>query len=135
MKIYTTFIFDRSLRKQKISDEKLCEIAQEIIDGLVDAKLGANIYKKRIPLGNGGKRSGARTVVAYHHESHLFFMDGWTKADVPDDGTKEITDDDIESYRLIAHDLLSASEEHISKDIAEKRLREVKCHEQIEAPT
>ncbi|MDV5140201.1 type II toxin-antitoxin system RelE/ParE family toxin (plasmid) [Chimaeribacter arupi] len=135
MKIYTTFLFDKSLKKQKIKDEILCEIAGEIKNGLVDAQLGGHVYKKRIPLGNSGKRGGARTVIAFHHESHLFFIDGWTKADVPDDGTKEIPDDELEVYRRLARDLLAASDESISKDIAEKRLREVKCHEQTETTT
>ncbi|PLR37619.1 addiction module toxin RelE [Chimaeribacter coloradensis] len=132
MNIYTTSLFDKSLKKQQISDKTLCEAAIEIKAGLVDARLGGDVYKKRIPLAGGGKRGGARTVIAFHYDRHLFFMDGWIKTDVPKDGTKEIPDDDLEAYRRIAKDLLTLSDEMITTQVLNGNLREVNCHEQTE---
>lgn len=131
MDIYTTFLFDRSLKKQKISDHILCKTAHEIGAGIIDAKLGAGVYKKRIPLGKG-KRGGARTIVAFCQGDRLFFIDGWTKADVPDNGQKEIPDDELDVYRSLARDFLAMPMALIQVEIAKGHLREVKCHEPTE---
>jgi len=126
--IYVTNLFERSLKKQNIPDTTLCKIAQEIVSGLFDADLGGNVYKKRIPL-QRGKSGGSRSIVAFRLGENLFFIDGWIKSDVSKRGQKEIPDDDLETYRDIAHDFLSMSAQTINKAIETGRLREVHCYE------
>lgn len=128
MSIYVTSLFDRSLKKQHISDGKLRKIAQEIIDGLYDADLGGNVYKKRIPL-KQGKSGGARSVIAFRLNEHLFFIDGWMKNAVNKGGHREISDDDLATYRDIANDFLSMPAAVIKIALETGRLREVSCDE------
>jgi hypothetical protein len=47
--------------------------------GLVDADLGGNLYKKRVGLPGRGKRGGARTLVATRRENGWFFLFGFQK--------------------------------------------------------
>ncbi|STX52141.1 Uncharacterized protein conserved in bacteria [Legionella busanensis] len=47
--------------------------------GLFDANLGGNVYKKRIPLDNKGKRGGARTIVAFRFNNKAFFIYSFAK--------------------------------------------------------
>ncbi|STX29192.1 Uncharacterized protein conserved in bacteria [Legionella beliardensis] len=48
-------------------------------NGLFDANLGSNIYKKRISLDNKGKRGGARTIVAFKFNNKAFFIYSFAK--------------------------------------------------------
>ena len=41
--------------------------------------MGGNIYKKRIALGNRGKSSGARTIVAFKIKDKAIFLYGFPK--------------------------------------------------------
>jgi hypothetical protein len=53
--------------------------ADEIERGLVDARLGGVLLKKRIARPGGGKRGGYRTIVAYHKGVRLIFLFGFAK--------------------------------------------------------
>lgn len=46
MKIYITSYFSRWLKAVSLSDEQLCSAIKEMQQGLIDADLGGNIYKK-----------------------------------------------------------------------------------------
>ncbi|MDZ4252037.1 MAG: type II toxin-antitoxin system RelE/ParE family toxin [Sulfuritalea sp.] len=54
MAIYTTRWFDRWARNQGLTAASLCAAVREMANGLYDADLGGNLYKKRIA------RHGAR---------------------------------------------------------------------------
>lgn len=47
--------------------------------GKFEAKLGGNIYKKRVALQGRGKRGGARTIVAFKLGDKAFFVYGYAK--------------------------------------------------------
>jgi len=47
--------------------------------GLIDADLGRNLYKKRIALPGQGKRGGARTLIATRLAERWFFLEGFSK--------------------------------------------------------
>jgi hypothetical protein len=51
----------------------------EIAAGLVDANLGGNIYKKRVPRSGRGKSGGARVLVATRLVGRWFFLFGFAK--------------------------------------------------------
>ena len=58
MRIFTVKGF---ARKQQITDAALREAAAEIESGLVDARLGGGLVKKRIAGKDKGKSGGFRT--------------------------------------------------------------------------
>ena len=52
----------------------LCAAVAEIEAGLIDARLGGSLLKKRIAKGNRGKSGGFRTIVAYRQHDRLVFL-------------------------------------------------------------
>lgn len=50
--------FSRWMRKTQLDDSMLCEAVNEMENGLVDADLGGNVFKKRIAC-PGEAKAGA----------------------------------------------------------------------------
>ena len=73
MRIFKTKAFARWARKQKVKDPNLWDSAFEVVSGNHDAELGGNLFKKRVALAGGGKRAGARTIIAYKSKWHLYY--------------------------------------------------------------
>lgn len=57
----------------------IIEACHQIENGLIDANLGANIYKQRIPKAGQGKSGGFRTIIATKIQNKFFFMFGFAK--------------------------------------------------------
>jgi len=66
-------------RKERLTDRMLQNAADEIERGLVDARLGGFLLKKRVARPGGGKRGGYRTIVAYRQGVGLVFPFGFAK--------------------------------------------------------
>jgi hypothetical protein len=66
--------FARTARKQGLTDQTLCLAVAEIESGLIDARLGGGLLKKRIAKGSRGKSGGFRTIVAYRRHDRLVFL-------------------------------------------------------------
>jgi hypothetical protein len=64
--------FARWAKGEQLTDQTLCAI-REIERGLVDAKLGGFLLKKRISKGHKGKSGGLRTIIAYRQELQAGF--------------------------------------------------------------
>lgn len=79
MKIFKTKSFYKWAKKNSLNDESLIEAVEEIEAGLVEAKLGANLYKKRVATSTKGKRGGFRTLLAYKKGKVVFFIYGFEK--------------------------------------------------------
>lgn len=79
MKIYKLSSFDKWASEYNISDAILIEAVSEIERDIFEANLGGNVYKKRLALGNKGKRSGTRAILAFKTHDKAFFMYGFAK--------------------------------------------------------
>jgi hypothetical protein len=79
MRIFKNKVFHRWAKGVGLSDNELKEAVKEISNGLYEANLGGNIFKKRIALDGRGKSAGARTIVAFKTEKHGFFIYGYEK--------------------------------------------------------
>lgn len=110
MVIYKTKMFKNSFKKMPINDADLIDIANEVHAGYFEADLGG----------------GIRTIIFYKQGNNLFFADGWKKYNLSSKKAKEITDDELESYKDLAKDLFSATKNKIDKMIALGLLTEVK---------
>lgn len=62
-----------------ITDAMLCKSADEIESGLVDARLGGFLIKKRVARPGRGKSAGYRTIVAHRQGHRLIFLHGFAK--------------------------------------------------------
>jgi hypothetical protein len=72
--VFKTRTFARWSRKAGLPDRTLCAAVAEMSAGLVDADLGGNVYKKRIPMPGRGKRGGARVLIATRLGERWFFL-------------------------------------------------------------
>jgi hypothetical protein len=88
--IFKTRAFDLWATKIKLSDKILQQAIVEVEHGLYEANLGGYIYKKRIALGNKGKSGGARTIIAFKHESKAIFVYGFSKNQKANINPKEL---------------------------------------------
>lgn len=124
MALYTTKRFERLCRKIELDRLGLRSIAEEVIAGRFEADLGGGVIKKRVALSKG-KSGGARAVLFFRQDSNLFFYDVWLKSDVSGKGMREIEEDELEAYKLMARRYLSWNQKEIEKLIAAGMLHEV----------
>ena len=57
-RVFKTLHFARWIRKTGLPDAALCEAADEMVAGLIDAELGGDAIKKSVALPGRGKRGG-----------------------------------------------------------------------------
>lgn len=120
MKIYKTKHFARWAIDVELDNQYLIDAINEIAEGNCEAKLGGNIYKKRIALKNKGKRGGVRTIVAYKIEDKAFFIYGFAKS-----VRANITPKELIALKKLARVYLSLSSQQVVKAIKAGELVEV----------
>lgn len=120
MRVLKTKWFHQWAKKAKLLDNGLKQAVAEIQAGRYEANLGSCLYKKRIALGNRGKRGGARTIVAFKRGDKAFFVYGFAK------NTKaNMAMHEKEIYKNLAKILLSYSDKQVDYAVKNKELIEV----------
>ena len=79
--MFKTIEFSRWARKERLTEIVLCAAADEMQRGLIDARLGGYLVKKRVALSGKGRRGGARTIVATNFSSRWFYIFGFSKSE------------------------------------------------------
>ena len=118
--ILKTRRFCRWMRKTQLNDAMLRTAVTEMEDGLVDADLGGNIFKKRVALPGRGKSGSVRTLIATKKEDRWVFMFGFEKTE-----RDNITQAELSAIQGLARDYLEFSEEVLLAVIASGQLEEV----------
>ncbi len=121
-RVLKTRYFSRWMRKTELTDQSLCKAVIEMTQGLFDANLGGHVFKKRVGMGNRGRRSSARTLIATNQGSKWFFMYGFEKND-----KSNIADNELEGLQDLAKDLLAGTQVQIEEAISAGKLEEI-CH-------
>ena len=121
MAVYKTRNFAREAERQDLKDSVLCEALDEIRKGLFDAKLGANLFKKRIGRVGGGKRSGLRSIVVFKSDNeNVFCIHLFAKSE-----KDNISSSELISLKRLGKMFLEMGEEEVSKAVKENLLEEV----------
>ncbi len=121
MRIFKNKAFNRWAKETELSDQELKIAVLEINQGLYEANLGGNIYKKRIALEGRGKRSGARTIVAFKADQNTFFIYGFAK-----NVRANITNQEEDALKKLAKIYLSYSDAQLNQAVNAGQLFEVK---------
>lgn len=87
--IYKTKDFSSSTKKESLSDKDLITACKEMSNGLYDADLGGNVYKKRIASKNKGKSGGYRTIIGAAIGDKYFFLYAFAKSSKANINSKE----------------------------------------------
>lgn len=110
MRVLKDKAFSKWAVKEGISDRALLDAVKEIALGLVDADLGGHVLKKRVATGGGGKRGGARTLLAYKADENTFFIYGFAK-----NARANIKDDELLGLKELAKELLAYTNRELAR--------------------
>lgn len=124
MRIFKTRLFTKWAKKERLADYLLSQAITEVEQGLVDADLGGDVYKKRISLQGQGKRGGARSIIAYKVEDKAFFIYGYSKNE-----KANISPEEKKLLKALAKEMLSYSTGQLTQLLKTKKLFEVKSDE------
>jgi hypothetical protein len=122
MRVLMTKVFARWARKEMIAHLKLLAAVNEIEAGLIDARLGGGLIKKRIARTGSGKRGSYRSIIAYRHAAVVIFLFGFAKSD-----RDTLDSHELELFRTLATDLLSKPDLEFDEMVADELLVEVKA--------
>lgn len=122
-RVFKTRTFARWSRKSGLPDRTLLTAVAEISAGLVDAELGGNVYKKRVPMPGRGKSGGARVLIATRLGERWFFLYGFAKNE-----RDTIDDEDLVTLQRTADVLLKMDAESLGRALRAGELTEI-CHE------
>ena len=117
--------FDDWAAEYRVTDAMLCNAAREIDAGLIDARLGGFLLKKRVAASGRGKRGSYRTIVGYRQADRLIFIHGFAKNE-----TENITKKEKEALRKLCDVYMQADNNKLSEMIKKKLILEIACHEQ-----
>lgn len=119
-RILKTRTFNRWMRKTLLTDTALLKAIDEMEQGLVDADLGGNVYKKRVALPGRGKSGSTRTLIATNRQDRWFFMFGFEKND-----KENITQAELAYLQEVAQIFLGYSSDELQLAIAKGEFLEV----------
>lgn len=121
MRIFKTRLFAKWANKEKLEDALLRQTINEMEKGLLGAKLGNHVYKKRVALKGRGKQGSTRSIIAYKIADKAFFIFGYAKNE-----KENITAEEKKIIRRFAAELLSYSDKELDRLIESKAIVEVR---------
>jgi len=114
--------FGRAARKNGLTDQALCAAVAEIEAGLIDARLGGSLLKKRIAKGSRGKSGGFRIIVAYRQHDRLVFLYVFGKNE-----RDNITEQERLAFSEIGDEYMRLTAEKLNELVVKGTLIEVVC--------
>jgi hypothetical protein len=121
MRVFEDMEFHDWACDEGLTHEKLGEVVAEIEKGLVDARLGGFLIKKRVSRAGRGKSGGYRTIIAHRQGERLVFLHGFGKNEKDNVSKKER----LALLKLGDH-YMKLSEAEMSKLVREKLVIEVR---------
>jgi hypothetical protein len=125
MKILKRKDFAKWQESEKLTDNALCVAIHEMENGLIDADLGACLYKKRVAALNKGKRGGYRTLLSARINHRYIFLHGFSKNE-----KTNITRDEKKALQYAGKVFLDLSHLNLIKALQQGVLLEIHCEKQ-----
>ncbi len=117
MTVYLVKGFDDWRSAEGLTDESLCQAVEEIENGLIDARLGAGLIKKRVAAHGRGKSGSCRTIIAFRKGDRSFFIVGFSKNE-----KDNITKKELKALKAASKLYLGLGTAQIKKAIAAREL-------------
>ena len=121
MRVFKYRNFSKWAKSEKVTDSALLKALKEIESGLVDADLGAGLFKKRLARQGMGKRGGYRVLLALKIKERAFFLHGFGKNE-----RENIEEAEKKSYFDLAECFLGMTDQELSFLVKTEKLIEVK---------
>ena len=119
-RILKTRTFARWARREGLADVELAGAVSEMKGGLIDARLGGGVLKKRIAKRGQGKRGGYRVILASNLGDRWVFMYGFAKNE-----RDNIDDGELKLMKNLAAAFLAMDEQMLKRAIAAGELVEI----------
>jgi hypothetical protein len=107
-----------------LSDDALASAVVEMEKGLIDAKLGGQVVKKRVALPGRGKRGSTRTLVAFKQGKKTFFIYGFAKNE-----RANVSDTALRALKMLAKVLMDYTAAALTKAMKAGELIEIKVND------
>ncbi|WP_374313932.1 type II toxin-antitoxin system RelE/ParE family toxin [Dongia sp.] len=122
LRVFKNRAFARWVKGNDLGDGSLCRAAHEVRRGLIDARLGGPLLKKRVGRLHGGKRGGFRTIIAYQESDRLFFIYGFAKNE-----RDNITNTERMVLMALGEQFMACDDAALARAITDGLLQEVAC--------
>ena len=124
MNIYLSKAFTRLARRDGLTDVHICQAIGEMNEGLIDADLGAGLFKKRIAMPGQGKRGGWRSLLGFQAGNKAFFLYLFPKS-----RRDNIDAAEMKALKRLTKYYLTLKHAEIKAALQCGELREVNCNE------
>lgn len=121
MRIFCTKNFAKWARKEKVPEASLISAVAEIDHGLIDARMGQGLVKKRIAAPGRGKSGSWRTIIAYRVRDKAFFLHGFAKNE-----KANVTSTELHWLKSFSRLYLTLGNEDLAKACSEGVLVEIR---------
>lgn len=123
MRVFKNMWFEKFAVKEGILDRVLCDIADRVLRGDIDADLGGSVFKQRIARQGGGKSGGYRSILLFKMNHAIFFVYGYAKSD-----KSGLTRAELLGFRKLAKQMFSLPPLELDGLLERGALKEVYCH-------
>lgn len=124
VRVFKTPSFADWTEQHDVADATLCKAAAEVEDGLVDARLGGFLVKKRMAAPGRGKSGSNRAIIAHRQGDRLIFLYGFRKKDMENISKKEKA-----ALSKLGDILMGIVDSKIADAVEKGTIVEVKCDE------
>ena len=125
VRVFKDIEFDDWARRDGPTDRMLCEAADEIEMGLVDARLGGFLLKKRVAAPGRGKRGGYRTILVHRQGDRLGFLHRFPQNQKDNIPKKEKT-----ALLKLGDQYMGYDDATMLELVKKQAIVEIRCHEQ-----
>ncbi|HLD84156.1 MAG TPA: type II toxin-antitoxin system RelE/ParE family toxin [Coxiellaceae bacterium] len=120
MRVFKTKRFTKWAKKERLTDATLFKAVREMGQGLVGARLGGQVYKKRIGAEGRGKRGSFRTILAFKMSEKAFFIFGFAKHQLAN-----IDEEQLDQLKILASCFMRYDDHALKHALKENELIEV----------
>jgi hypothetical protein len=118
--IYKTRSFARWVKREGLADRDLCDAVVEMQKGLIDARLGGGLIKKRVARSGHGKRGGYRVILASNLGDRWVFMFRFAKNE-----RDNVDDDELRLMKRLASAFLEMDDRMLRQALTSGEILEI----------
>jgi len=122
--VYLSKAFTRLARREGLTDVHICQAVAEMNTGLIDANLGAGLFKKRIAMPGQGKRGSWRALLGFQAGKKAFFLYLF-----PKNSRDDIEGNEMKALKRLTRYYLTLKPGEIKTALQCGELNEVNCNE------
>ncbi|WP_445364867.1 type II toxin-antitoxin system RelE/ParE family toxin (plasmid) [Microbulbifer sp. ANSA001] len=126
MRVFKNRQFAKWAKKEKLTDEALCDAVDLMESGTPHVNLGGGLVKQRVALKGKGKSGGVRSLIAFKRGKRSFFIYGFSKGE-----RSNISESEERNLKKYAKVLLNLSEKELAAYLAGSTLIEITRDETV----